>query len=152
MVEEIARPNPVPSPGFFVVQNSNGQPFLTRAGSFVPDGEGRLVNAAGFQLMGYNYENGIPSTVANGFAGLEPVQISGQELQATLACAARVRPARRRAGEEADARVSQHMRTTAMRRESSSGSSLARRAISLSSRQRAPRRGARTRPQGATHE
>lgn len=69
--------------GFFVVQNSNGQPFLTRAGSFVPDGEGRLVNAAGFQLMGYNYENGIPSTVANGFAGLEPVQISGQELQAT---------------------------------------------------------------------
>ncbi|TYR30136.1 flagellar hook protein FlgE [Mesorhizobium microcysteis] len=69
--------------GFFVVQNSNGQPFLTRAGSFVPDGEGRLVNAAGFQLMGYSYENGIPSTVANGFAGLVPVQISGQELQAT---------------------------------------------------------------------
>ena len=28
--------------------------FLTRAGSFVPDGQGNLVNAAGFHLMGYN--------------------------------------------------------------------------------------------------
>lgn len=69
--------------GFFVVQNSNGQPFLTRAGSFVPDAEGRLVNAAGFYLLGYSYENGIPSPVANGYAGLEPVTISNSELQAT---------------------------------------------------------------------
>ncbi|TKT77498.1 flagellar hook protein FlgE [Aquamicrobium sp. LC103] len=69
--------------GFFVVQDASGQPFLTRAGSFVPDGQGRLVNAAGFYLMGYNYENGIPSPVANGYAGLETVQISGKELTAT---------------------------------------------------------------------
>jgi flagellar hook protein FlgE len=69
--------------GFFVVQNSSGQPFLTRAGSFVPDGEGRLINAAGFHLMGYSYENGIPSTTANGYAGLEPVQIAGKEMTAT---------------------------------------------------------------------
>ena len=69
--------------GFFVVQNSNGQPFLTRAGSFVPDDEGRLVNAAGFYLMGYNYANGIPSPVANGYAGLETVRIPANELQAT---------------------------------------------------------------------
>ncbi len=69
--------------GFFVVQNSNGQPFLTRAGSFVPDNEGRLVNAAGFYLLGYSYENGIPSPVANGYAGLEPVRIANSELQAT---------------------------------------------------------------------
>lgn len=69
--------------GFFVVQNANGQPFLTRAGSFVPDGQGRLVNAAGFYLMGYSYENGVPATVANGYAGLEAVQISGKELQAS---------------------------------------------------------------------
>lgn len=68
--------------GFFVVQDGSGQPFLTRFGSFVPDAQGRLVNAAGFYLMGYSYENGIPSPVANGFAGLEPVKISGQELQA----------------------------------------------------------------------
>lgn len=70
-------------PGFFVVQNASNQPFLTRAGSFVPDDQGRLVNAAGFYLMGYSYENGIPSTVANGYAGLETVKIAGKELQAT---------------------------------------------------------------------
>ena len=39
--------------GFFVVSNDAGQTFLTRAGSFVPDGDGNLVNAAGFKLMGY---------------------------------------------------------------------------------------------------
>jgi len=69
--------------GFFVVQSVNGTPFLTRAGSFVPDGEGRLVNAAGFYLMGYSYANGIPSAVANGFGGLEPITISQVELTAT---------------------------------------------------------------------
>ena len=69
--------------GFFVVQDSNGQPFLTRAGAFIPDGEGRLINAAGYYLMGYNYANGIPSAVANGFAGLETVQVSGGELRAS---------------------------------------------------------------------
>ena len=69
--------------GFFVVENSSGQPFLTRAGSFVPDGDGRLINAAGFYLMGYSYENGVPSPGANGYAGLEPVQISGQGLRAS---------------------------------------------------------------------
>lgn len=68
--------------GFFVVQNSSGQPFLTRAGAFVPDAEGRLVNAAGFYLMGYNYDNGVPSPVANGYAGLEEVRINGNELRA----------------------------------------------------------------------
>ena len=53
--------------GFFVVQDSGGTPYLTRAGSFVPDGEGRLVNAAGVTLMGYNFANGTPSPVTNGF-------------------------------------------------------------------------------------
>jgi flagellar hook protein FlgE len=68
--------------GFFVVANSSGQPFLTRAGSFVPDGEGRLVNAAGFYLMGYSYANGKPSPVTNGFGGLEEVLISQTGLTA----------------------------------------------------------------------
>ena len=68
--------------GFFVVQDPSGKPFLTRAGSFVPDGDGRLVNAAGFYLMGYNAENGTPSAVTNGFGGLEPVLISQTELTA----------------------------------------------------------------------
>ena len=69
--------------GFFVVQDSGGTPYLTRAGSFVPDGEGRLVNAAGFTLMGYNFANGTPSPVTNGFGGLEEVKISQTELVAT---------------------------------------------------------------------
>lgn len=69
--------------GFFVVQNASGTPMLTRAGSFVPDAEGRLVNAAGFYLMGYSFANGIPSAVANGFGGLEEISISQVELTAT---------------------------------------------------------------------
>ena len=40
--------------GFMIVTDGNGTPFLTRAGSFVPDGSGNLVNAAGFYLMGYD--------------------------------------------------------------------------------------------------
>ncbi|MEW9804462.1 flagellar hook protein FlgE [Mesorhizobium sp. ZMM04-5] len=66
--------------GFFVVQNSSGTPYLTRAGSFVPDGEGRLVNAAGFYLMGYSFAAGPPSATANGFGGLEMVSIAQEEL------------------------------------------------------------------------
>ncbi len=69
--------------GFFIVQNASGTPFLTRAGSFVPNGDGKLVNAAGYQLMGYSFANGIPSAAANGFGGLEPVSISQLELVAT---------------------------------------------------------------------
>ncbi|AMS41012.1 flagellar hook protein FlgE [Aminobacter sp. NyZ550] len=68
--------------GFFVVQDASGSPYLTRAGSFVPDGQGRLINAAGYQLMGYSYANGIPAATANGFDGLVPVQISSSELTA----------------------------------------------------------------------
>ncbi len=69
--------------GFFVVQDASGSPYLTRAGSFVPDSEGRLVNAAGYYLMGYSYENGDPAAVTNGFGGMEPVTISETELTAT---------------------------------------------------------------------
>ncbi|MBA3446683.1 MAG: flagellar hook protein FlgE [Pseudaminobacter sp.] len=66
--------------GFFVVQGPGGAPVLTRAGSFVPDGQGRLVNAAGFQLLGYSFANGVPSAAANGFGGLEPVTVAQNEL------------------------------------------------------------------------
>ena len=39
--------------GFFVVSNAtNTQQYLTRAGSFVPDAQGNLVNAAGYYLLG----------------------------------------------------------------------------------------------------
>ncbi len=68
--------------GFFVVQNSSGTPYLTRAGSFVPDGEGNLVNAAGFYLMGYSFDAGPPAATANGFGGLERVSIAQEQLLA----------------------------------------------------------------------
>ncbi|TIV33219.1 MAG: flagellar hook protein FlgE, partial [Mesorhizobium sp.] len=41
------------------------------------------VNAAGYQLMAYDYANGDPAATANGFEGLVPVQISDQEMTAT---------------------------------------------------------------------
>lgn len=68
--------------GFFVVSDPDGTPYLTRAGSFVPDGEGNLVNAAGFNLMGYALNGGTPAVVANGFAGLTQVSIGQLALQA----------------------------------------------------------------------
>jgi flagellar hook protein FlgE len=69
--------------GFFVVTDPDGSPFLTRAGSFVKNGDGELINAAGFYLMGYPLDQGAPATVANGTAGLERVTISNLALQAT---------------------------------------------------------------------
>lgn len=68
--------------GFFVVSGPNGTPYLTRAGSFVVDGEGNLVNAANYKLMGYSLANGDPGGVANGFTGLVPVNIGQLSLQA----------------------------------------------------------------------
>ncbi|QOZ28783.1 flagellar hook protein FlgE [Bradyrhizobium sp. CCBAU 51753] len=69
--------------GFFVVQDSSGNNFLTRAGSFVPDSQGNLVNAAGFQLMGYDVRNGAaPAVAANGFAGLQVINVNQSALQA----------------------------------------------------------------------
>lgn len=67
--------------GFFIVSSPQGTPYLTRAGSFVPDGQGNLVNAAGYYLMGYNLANGAPSVVANGLTGLEVVNIAQTSLQ-----------------------------------------------------------------------
>ena len=68
--------------GFFIVEDTNGVPMLTRAGSFVPDGDGKLVNAAGYTLLGYDYESGVPAPVVNGFDGLVPVNISSGSLAA----------------------------------------------------------------------
>ncbi|TWG49371.1 MULTISPECIES: flagellar hook protein FlgE [unclassified Aminobacter] len=48
--------------GFFVVQDAAGKPFLSRAASFIPDGNGNLVNAAGYYLMGRSYALGEPGT------------------------------------------------------------------------------------------
>ena len=57
--------------GFFLVNNESGQTYLTRAGSFVKDGNGDLVNAAGYRLMGYSQAPGAPPPVANGTVATE---------------------------------------------------------------------------------
>ena len=68
--------------GFFVVTDTGGTPYLTRAGSFVKDENGALVNAGGFKLMGYPLTNGQPAVVVNGFSGLQPVSFSDLALKA----------------------------------------------------------------------
>ena len=69
--------------GFFVVQNGAGTPYLTRAGSFVPNQNGNLINAAGYMLLGYPYSSGTPAAVANGLGGLVPVTLGTSSLVAT---------------------------------------------------------------------
>ena len=69
--------------GFFVVEDSSGTPYMTRAGSFVPNSDGELVNAAGYKLLGYPYTTDSPTPVVNGFAGLEPVTVRSDGLVAT---------------------------------------------------------------------
>ncbi len=69
--------------GFFVVEDGSGVPFLTRAGSFVQDSDGYLVNAGGFYLMGFDVSNGaVPAPTANGFAGLDRVRVTDSSLTA----------------------------------------------------------------------
>ncbi|MEL6216682.1 MAG: flagellar hook-basal body complex protein, partial [Pseudomonadota bacterium] len=59
--------------GFFLVSNEVGDIRLTRAGAFVPDATGRLVNGAGYYLMGYNAGT---TGVANGTGGLEQINLN----------------------------------------------------------------------------
>lgn len=68
--------------GFFVVSDTDGTPYLTRAGSFIPDSNGNLVNAAGFYLMGYPITNGDINVVANGYSGLEIVNLDDLAMRA----------------------------------------------------------------------
>lgn len=63
--------------GFFVVSNNGQGSYLTRAGSFVPDSTGNLVNAAGYDLMGYKVAaDGTSSST------LSVVNVSNNTLQA----------------------------------------------------------------------
>jgi flagellar hook protein FlgE len=68
--------------GFFVVSDEDGTPFMTRAGAFTKNGDGELLNAAGYYLMGYPLDSGTPTVVANGTAGLERVTIANLALEA----------------------------------------------------------------------
>ena len=67
--------------GFFVVQGPDGATALTRAGSFVADASGDLVNTAGYKLMGYNLTDGSTAT-ANGTGGLQVINLNKQQLDA----------------------------------------------------------------------
>jgi flagellar hook protein FlgE len=65
--------------GFFMVRDASGSNFLTRAGSFVPDNQGNLVNAAGFYLLG---SPGKDDTISGADAtGLQIVNITQNALQ-----------------------------------------------------------------------
>jgi flagellar hook protein FlgE len=79
--------------GFFVVQDHNGADYLTRAGSFVIDGQsGNLVNAGGFALMGFPSVAGKePVITLNGTAGLEPIDIDYMNMRATASTAGNLR-------------------------------------------------------------
>lgn len=69
--------------GFFMVANPAGTPYLTRAGSFITDGNGTLVNASGFSLLGYKLNPDQPAVTLNGFNNLTPVSFGGPTLSAT---------------------------------------------------------------------
>ncbi|VTZ50048.1 Flagellar hook protein FlgE [Methylocella tundrae] len=66
--------------GFFLVTDSSGATYLTRAGNFTPSASGDLVNAAGFTLLGYSVASG--STSADGISALQPVNVTGDGLKA----------------------------------------------------------------------
>jgi len=76
--------------GFFVVQNSAGETFLTRSGDFTPNEQGFLVNSAGYTLLGYSYESGTPTTVVNSYDGLIPINVGGSELSAVASTAGKL--------------------------------------------------------------
>lgn len=69
--------------GFFVVTDTDGTPFLTRAGSFVPNSAGVLVNAAGFTLQGYKLDPTMPPTTVNGYSGMSDIDLGSLALSAT---------------------------------------------------------------------
>lgn len=69
--------------GFLLVEDAGGRSLLTRAGAFVPNGNGELVNSAGLHLMGLRLTGGADDVVLNGTAGLEPVVIGGAGLEAS---------------------------------------------------------------------
>jgi flagellar hook protein FlgE len=69
--------------GFFIVRDPSGANLMTRAGSFIPDKDGNLVNTAGLTLMGYNYTSGAPAPVVNGFGGLVPINVNQYSLSST---------------------------------------------------------------------
>ncbi len=74
--------------GFMLVADPAGTISLARAGAFVPDSEGQLVNSAGFTLLGYPVVDGASdAVVANGIAGLVPIDVKQADLTAAATTA-----------------------------------------------------------------
>jgi flagellar hook protein FlgE len=61
--------------GFFIVKSAGGTVALTRAGAFVPDSSGNLVNTAGYFLQGYPISSGATSSSDSGLADLTNVNV-----------------------------------------------------------------------------
>ncbi|SFP65775.1 flagellar hook protein FlgE [Tranquillimonas alkanivorans] len=73
--------------GFFTVSKNPNDPvesnyMLTRAGSFYPDADGNLQNAAGFYLAGYRVgpDGALGQVDRSGFGDLSTVTLGGAEL------------------------------------------------------------------------
>lgn len=67
--------------GFFIVGDNNGRAFLTRAGSFSPDAKGNLVNAAGYNLMGFPTDtSGMITTAGMTAENMTAVKIQNDKL------------------------------------------------------------------------
>ena len=67
--------------GFFVVTDNDGGVFLTRAGSFSPDSNGKLVNAAGYNLLGFPTDTNGNLTAGNmAVANMNIIQIQKDKL------------------------------------------------------------------------
>lgn len=65
--------------GYFVVQGPGGSTYLTRAGSFVPDKNGDLVNSAGYYLLGAGADEAAGGLTV---AGLNIVNVNAAALPA----------------------------------------------------------------------
>lgn len=78
--------------GFFIVQDGSDDFFLTRAGSFLIDSTGNLVNSAGNTLLGYDLSTTGAPPVANGFGGLSPINVGLQTLTAVPTTAMELLP------------------------------------------------------------
>ncbi|MGE3710210.1 MAG: flagellar hook protein FlgE [Hyphomicrobiaceae bacterium] len=75
--------------GFLLVRGTDGNDVLTRAGAFVPDSNGNLVNSAGYTLLGLPASSGgASSVVINGTAGLVPVSVRSNHFEAAATTAA----------------------------------------------------------------
>jgi flagellar hook protein FlgE len=69
--------------GYFLVSDTAGNVMLTRAGSFVPDANGDLVNSAGYYLMAAPYGSPISGSSTGGLIRVNVTQMTQQATAST---------------------------------------------------------------------